>query len=147
MDADDARADRARVLAEGDAVWARLCLALDARPEVSLHRAPGPAWISRDVFAHLARWQANTVEVVKHLRAGQPAPVIEGDDDTINARWAEEDANLTTPEARRRCIESRQALREILLELSPEEWDRFGRRCAADVDGSHYQDHLAAIAV
>jgi hypothetical protein len=145
VNAAEEEAERGRMLAEGDAVWARLCHALDARPDQSLHAAPAPEWTSRDVYAHLARWQANTVHVVGELRAGRPAPTIEGDDDTINARWAAEDAGLTVAEARTRCLESRGALREALLQLSAEEWDRFGRLCAEDVAGPHYQDHLDAI--
>ncbi len=141
----DQNADRAAMLAHGDAVWEQLSRALDARPEVVLHGPPNPPWTSREIYAHLGRWTAHTVEVVSCLRAGEAAPVIEGDDDAINARWAAEDTSLTTADARARCVAGREALLALLRQLSDEEWGRFGRRCAEDVDGSHYQAHLDAI--
>jgi hypothetical protein len=134
-----------QVLARGEAVWEALCAALDADPAARYHHPPAAAWTARDIYAHLARWQADTLAALEHLRAGQPAPQPAEDDDTRNARWAAADAQLTTQQARARCVASRAALLAALRALSAAEWERFGRQWAADVDGRHYQAHLAAL--
>ena len=138
-------AERERTLARGEAVWEALCAALDADPDARHHQPPAAPWTARDIYAHLARWHADTLAALEHLRAGRPVPQPVEDDDTLNARWAAADAHLTTAAARARCAASRVALLAALRALSAAEWERFGRRWAADVDGRHYQAHLKAL--
>lgn len=60
-------------LAAGDVAWAELQAALDAAKETSGSN-PGDPWNTRDIYAHLARWQAESVRVVNLLLAREPLP-------------------------------------------------------------------------
>jgi hypothetical protein len=136
--------DRTTMLRHGDALWERLATALDASMDGSLGTSTD--WTGHDVYAHFARWQAHAASEVRQLLAGaKPAP-LPGEEDDINRRWAAEDRALSDDEVRGRCIETRDALRQLLEGLTAEQWERFGRRCSIDVSGEHYEHHLAAIA-
>lgn len=136
---------RRQILAGGDRIWDRLVAILDARPGEALHRPPSPTWTSRDIYAHLARWQDQSIAFIEHKRAGHSPQPFTGDADAVNAKWAVDDAVLTLDQARGRCHTARGRLKALLLDLSPSEWDHFGRGCLADIDGRHYQEHLDAI--
>jgi hypothetical protein len=134
--------EREAALRRGDELWARLRRVLDAR----LHSPLGPEtdWTGHDVYAHFARWQADAAEQLRRHLAGQPQLTPEADEEALNMRWRAEDRALPTEVVRERCIATRNDLRDALLHLDTEQWRRFGRFAAADIDGEHYEHHLAA---
>ena len=136
--------DRAAVLARGDEMWESLRHALDAR----LHDPLGSStdWTGHDVYAHFARWQALSIEHMRIVLAGSTPPPPEADDDTLNMRWRTEDRTLPTNVIVTRCDGTRQQLRDMLDELTPAQWEAFGRLFAADINGEHYEHHIAACA-
>ena len=52
---------------------------------------------------------------------------------------------LTTAQAKAWCIESAEHLRRLVLGLSVDQWNRFGRKCMDDIGGSHYRAHIEFI--
>lgn len=136
--------ERDAALARGDALWHRLSAALDARIDHPL--TDSSTWSGKDVYAHFARWQAQSIADVQRMIAGQRPQPVEGEEDEINDRWHAEDAVLMADVARERCTATREELRMLLASLSAEQWQRFGRASASDIDGDHYEGHLKAIA-
>jgi len=134
--------DRAAMLAHGDARWGQLCSALD---ELINEPVNGDGWTGGDVFAHFARWQQHTLDDLRALIAGQVPSPVDGDENAINERWYAEDAALPAEVARERCLRTREELRSLLMSLSHEQWDRFGRPCSPDINGDHYDAHLGAL--
>lgn len=132
-----------QALAEGDAAWAALTAALDACVDVPAS-TPGEPWNARDVYAHLARWQADSVRVVSLLMKAQPLPEPDEDEAALNARWAAKDASMTLAAARERCLATRDDLRALMLTLTDEQWRVWGWKID-DIVGPHYRDHLAAL--
>lgn len=135
--------DRVPLLTRGDALWERLRATLDARLLDPLTDASD--WNVRDVYAHLARWQGATIADVKRMLGGQAPRQIEGDDDTTNVGWHNEERALSPRAARERCLTTREELKSLLIGLTPEQWERFGRLCSEDVHGGHYEHHLPAV--
>jgi hypothetical protein len=136
--------ERDAALARGDALWQRLSAALDASLDRPLNETS--EWNGKDVYAHFARWQAQTIADVRRVMAGQRPEPVEGEEDEINDRWHAEDVALAAEIARSRCLTTREELRALLASLTAEQWQLFGRASASDVDGDHYEGHLKAIA-
>lgn len=134
-------AERDRMLREGDALWQRLRAQLEARIDYPIG---ADGWTGKDVYAHFARWQQNTIEAVNKLLAGERPAQPDEDEDTLNNRWASEDRTLSVEQARTRCIETRDELRGLLAGLDAQQWQRWGKLCSPDVNGEHYQHHLQA---
>jgi len=130
------------MLAHGDVLWARLCAALDASMDEPVN---ADGWTGKDVFAHFARWQQHTIDDLRALRDGRAPSPVDGEESEINDRWHAEDRSLTAPAAREGCIATRDELRSLLMSLSDEQWERFGRACSPDINGEHYDAHLRAI--
>ena len=130
-------------LTTGDDAWAELQAALDSRTD-AIGPEPGDQWNPRDVYAHLARWQADSVRVVSLLLAGEQPPAPEADEETLNTRWAAEDARLSLAAAREACLATRQELRDLMLTLTPDQWREWGWKIE-DIVGPHYRAHLAAL--
>jgi len=135
--------ERARLLSEGRAAWEQLSALLDARAELAQVHSSGPAWTSRDVFAHLARWQVRSIDrLTKRMAGNPPLAPLPGTDDEINAGWHAADQALSLPAARTWCLETAEALRSLLLALTPEQWEDFGRDLAVNASAVHYDEHL-----
>ncbi len=135
--------DRTALLHRGDELWELLRTALDASIDAPL--GPSSNWTGRDVYAHLARWQQNTIDVVRGVLAGTAPPDPTEDEDTINNRWHEEDRTTPSDVARRRCTVTRRELRALLESLTDGQWRAFGETASADINGEHYEHHLAVI--
>jgi hypothetical protein len=134
---------RDAALRRGDELWERLSAGLDASIDRPL--SASSEWTGADVYNHFARWQAQTIADVRRIMAGQNPQPVEGTEDEINNRWREQDRALPPAVAREHCLATRDELRALLASLTAEQWDRFGRACASDVDGDHYEGHLRAI--
>jgi Mycothiol maleylpyruvate isomerase N-terminal domain len=138
------RSDRDTMLSRGDALWEQLSAALDASTDTPVNEA---GWTGRDVFAHFARWQQHTIDDLRDLIVGKAPLPVDGDENVVNDRWYSEDRALPAGIARERCLRTREELRSLLLGLSDEQWDRFGRACAPDVSGEQYAAHLQGLTV
>ena len=144
----DAEAIAARVR-EDHAEWKALVAVLGAHPDVPLHDPSSPAWTSRDVYAHLARWMEHSTAALEARLAGRPLPADpEGTDDEVNARWQQEDSRLTLDEARERAQRAFDrrllAIEKVPLDL----WDdQVVEAMALDDGAGHYTNHRKYIAV
>jgi hypothetical protein len=136
--------DRAATLAHGDAEWARLRAALDARMDQPV--GPATDWTGHDIYAHFARWQEQSIKDLRTVLAGRAPEPPKEDEDTLNRRWRAADRDLPDRVVVRRSLESRATLREMLTALDVPQWQRFGHLFAADIDGDHYGHHLAMCA-
>src|SRR3990172_8671068 len=96
----------AAMLHEDRAQWEALVDVLEAQPQESLHDAGSPPRVSRDVYAHLARWMERSTDDLEARLAGRTLPPLLGTEDEINARWQQEDGALTADGARRRAQEA-----------------------------------------
>jgi hypothetical protein len=134
--------DREAALTRGDRLWDELRGALDAH----LHEPIGPStnWTGREVYAHFARWQERTVAGLRAVLEGRPPRAEHEDEDVLNDRWRIEDRALDATVARDRCLASRAELRGMLIALTDRQWAAFGHLFAPDIDGQHYEHHLAA---
>lgn len=136
----------AQLLQQGDTLWAALWPAISEGYEPAL-LAPGAAgdWSARDVLMHLARWHEHGTERIEAHLAGTE-PVSRNDYEAWNLRWYAEDHDTPPTEARRRCEQSRTAVRTLLGSLEDSQWDELVRGVVAGVVNGHYQEHLDFLA-
>jgi hypothetical protein len=108
----------------------------------ALHDPESPSWTARDVYAHLARWiERSTTELESWVANRTLLPKLEGDDDTINARWQAEDAALSFAEARSRA-QAWFDRRIAAIEAVPaDRWDAVAEACARADGSTHYRGH------
>lgn len=132
--------ERDEVLRHGDEAWALFAALLEQWPDEPLSE---DGWTGKDVYAHFARWQQQSIDALHTILAGRAPPPPEADEDTLNNRWHDEDRSLSAEEARARCIATRTELRALIAGLDGEQWTRFGR-LFEDITGPHYEHHLAA---
>jgi hypothetical protein len=136
--------DRAATLAHGDTTWDGLRIALDAR--MSEPVGPATDWTGHDIYAHFARWQEQSIKDLGTVLSGKIPQSPKEDEDTLNQRWRSVDRDLPDRVVVRRCLESRATLRAMLVGLDDGQWQQFGQLFSADIDGGHYEHHLAMCA-
>jgi hypothetical protein len=98
------------------------------------------------VYAHLARWMNHSTDAFDSWLANRTIPkTLEGDDDTINARWQAEDSHLTLDEAR--ALAQQAFDRRIrAIEAAPaDRWDKILEATAHADDAKHYRAHRSWI--
>jgi Mycothiol maleylpyruvate isomerase N-terminal domain len=138
----DAVDDRETALKRGDELWATLQAALDSHLDEPV--GSNTDWTGHDVYSHFAHWQTLTIANMRKILAGDSVPPPEADEDTLNNRWRAEDRTLPTEEVRERCLATRAELRQMLMQITPEQWQQWGRIASEDISGGHYEHHLAA---
>jgi hypothetical protein len=135
------------MLREDRAEWEALVAVLEAHPEGPLHDPKSPAWTSRDVYAHMARWiKHSTAHLEAHL-AGREFPKVEGTDDEINARWQHEDSGLSLAEARERARTAFERRIQAIQAVPPDRWDKAVEAIARADGAQHYRGHRKYIVV
>jgi hypothetical protein len=135
--------EREAQLARGDALWEDLRMGLEAHQGKLL--GPGTDWTGHDVYAHFTRWQELTIRNLREALAGRRPQRMDEDEETVNMRWRQEDRRLSTNDMRERCLASRRELRDMLAAMPAEQWSAWGYRFAPDIDGEHYEHHLAML--
>jgi hypothetical protein len=120
--------------------WAALVAVLDSHPEESLHGPAAPAWTSRDVYTHFARWLERSTEHLEAVLAGRTLPPLAGTDDEINARWQREDSSLGLAEARERARSAFERRIRAIESVPAGRWDA-GLEEIARADG---HEHITA---
>ena len=137
----------AAMLRRDRAEWEALAAVLEAHPEERLHGEGSPSWVSRDVYAHLARWIRHSTGDLEARLAGRTLPPLDGTDDEINARWQREDSGLSLAEARQRAREAFERRLQAIDSVAPGRWDPV-LEAIANADGAeHYANHRRYIAV
>lgn len=103
-------------------------------------------WSVKDLIAHVAAWEEETLEALPVIMEGERPPRY-GDVDAFNARLNEANSRLSLDEARRALETSHQRLLSFLADV-PERWyateTRFRHRLRLDTWG-HYPEHTEAI--
>ena len=135
------------MLQEDRAEWEALTAVLDAHPEGSLHDPNSPRWTSRDVYAHLARWIERSTDALEARRAGRALPPLEGTDDEINARWQQEDSDLSLDGARERAQQSFERRLRAIEGVPTDRWDGMLEAIARADGAEHYTGHRSYIFV
>jgi len=137
------------MLHEDRAEWQALVAALDAHPDGPLHDPESPTWTARDVYAHLARWINHSTDDLESWLASRTIPkTLEGDDDTINARWQAEDSHFTLEEARARAQQAFERRIRAIEAAPADRWDDPILDAIAHADdATHYRKHRSYIAI
>jgi hypothetical protein len=127
--------------------WEALVAVLEAHPEESLHDPAAPAWTSRDVYTHMARWINHSTDHLEAELAGRTLPPLAGTDDEINARWQEEDSGLSLAEARERAQRAFERRLRAIEAVPAERWDARLAEIAGADGHEHFAGHRKAIVV
>jgi len=131
----------AAMLRSDRAEWEALVAVLEAHPEQRLHAEGSPPWVSRDVYAHLARWMSRSTDDLEARLAGRTLPPLEGNDDEINARWQREDSALSLDEARRRAREAFERRLRAIEGVPAGRWEPVLEAMARADGAEHYANH------
>lgn len=130
---------------EDRAEWQALLAILDKHSDEPLHRAGSPAWVSRDVYAHLARWiERSTDELEARLR-GRSLAALPGTEDEINARWQQEDSQLSLGEARDWAQRAFERRLRVIQAVPSDRWDQVLEMMAHADGAKHYAAHRTYI--
>ena len=135
----------AKMLSDDRAEWDRLVVLLDAHPNVVVHGPPSPPWMSRDVYAHLARWLDYSNHDMESYLAGRPVSAAIDDIEGINARWQKEDSGLSLTEA---CLRAHRAFANrlaLVASIPLDRWDKELERIASYDGSSHLSLHRGYI--
>src|SRR5688500_15898122 len=87
------------MLLEDRREWHSLVALLEANPYEPLHDPESPAWISRDVYTHLARWMEHSTDELEARLAGRTVQPLAGTDDEINAGFQAAHRHMSHDEA------------------------------------------------
>lgn len=137
----------AAMLREDRDEWGTLVALLEAHPDENLHAPGSPAWTSRDIYAHLARWIEHSTAALEARLAGRTLPPLEGTDDEINARWQQEDSGLTLGQARQRAQQAFERRLRTIEAVPADRWDEELERIARWDGAEHYRGHRSYIVV
>ncbi len=137
----------AAMLREDRAQWEALTAVLDAHPEGSLHELNSPSWMSRDVYAHLARWIDHSTAALEARLAGRTLARLEGTDDEINARWQQEDSGLSLGVARERAQQAFERRLRAIEGVPADRWDEMLKAIARADGAEHYAGHRSYVSV
>ena len=137
----------AAMLGRDRAEWEALVAALEAHPEDVLHEANALPWMSRDVYAHLARWMERSTAELRACLDGRALRQLEGTNDEINARWQEENSGLSLDEARKRAQQGFEQRLRVIEAVPAGRWDTVLEAIARADGAEHYASHRRYIAV
>ncbi|MBN1189252.1 MAG: maleylpyruvate isomerase N-terminal domain-containing protein [Dehalococcoidales bacterium] len=121
--------------------WELLSGILDAHPGESLHDPATPEWDSRDVYAHLARWNEHSNSNIKSYCSGRSLTELEGTDEEINASWLEEDRDLSLEEARDKALKAFEKRIRIIRAVPQDRWDEKLEEIVFYDGWKHYSTH------
>lgn len=126
--------------------WDALTQLLDSHPGGPMHDPESPTWEPRHVYAHLTRWINHSMDDFEAVLARLERPAApESDDDTVNARWKDEDDALSLDESRERA-QAAYERRIRLIESTPEgAWTQLLDEIAKADGWQHYAGHRRAI--
>jgi hypothetical protein len=98
------------------------------------------------VYAHLARWLNHSMDDFEAVLAGHPRPAPpEGDDNTVNARWKDEDDTIPLAAARDRASAAYERRLRLIEAVPPDAWTPL-LGAIAEADGyNHYVGHREGI--
>ena len=104
--------------------WELLTSLLDAHPDEVLHESGFPPWVSRDVYAHLARWiNYSNREMVAYCAGNKPSPPANNVEE-MNLRWQREDSWMSLGEARKCAQEAFSERIRLIRSIPLDRWDK-----------------------
>ena len=136
----------AEMLSRDREEWARLVELLDSHPGGPVHDPESPDWEARHVYAHLARWLNHSMDDFEAVLARRlrPAPP-EGDDNTVNARWKDEDDMISLTVACDWASAAYERRLRLIASVPPDAWTPL-LDAIAEADGyEHYVGHRQGI--
>jgi hypothetical protein len=137
----------AEMLKKDQLEWGLLTSILDSHPLERLHDPNSPAWVSRDVYAHLARWisYSNRDMEAYCTGAGFSPPSINTEE--LNSRWQQEDSRMTLSESREKAHEAFNQRLRMIQSISLGLWDKELERIAQYDGAQHFALHRGYICV
>ena len=133
------------MLREDRAEWNALVAVLDAHPGEALHGGTS-VWVSRDVYAHLARWMEHSTADLQARLEDLTLPPLSGTEDEINARWQQADSVLSFAAARERAHAIFERRLRAIQAVPPARWSDKILEAMARADGTnHYRAHRSYI--
>jgi hypothetical protein len=139
--------NREQLIARIEGRWRDFNDAFGGLPDAALLE-PGVAgdWSVKDLIAHIATWERESLEALPIIMQGKRPPRY-GGVDNFNARQNEANSRLSLAEAREGMQASHQRVLDFLATV-PESWfeteTRFRHRLRLDT-WSHYPEHTQAI--
>jgi hypothetical protein len=113
----------AQVLSEDRGEWDLLVAILDSHPDDILHSPESPPWVSRDVYAHLARWLDYSNSDMEAYCTGRLVSAPIDDIEGLNSKWHEADNRLSLAEARLKAQRAFAKRLTIVASVPLERWD------------------------
>lgn len=140
-------------LAAGDRAWAELVAVLDAAdPSRPLHDPDSPHWTSRDVYTHFVRMHQASTQAIRAEMQGQSFDWEPEDTaqritkmERRNDARVDGDGRHSLEQASALAHESRDVYRDLMCNLTTDQWRAFGRKHSDDLLGGHYRGHLRYI--
>jgi len=136
-----------KMLLEDRREWASLVTLLEARPYEPLHDPESPEWMSRDVYAHLARWMEHSTGELEARLAGRTLPPLQGTDDEINAVFRAAHSHMSLDEARAWARRQFDRRIQAIGGVPQERWDPILEAVARADGAQHYRAHHSYIAM
>jgi hypothetical protein len=127
--------------------WELLTAVLDTHPEESLHGPNSPSWVSRDVYAHLARWINYSNRDMEAYCAGRSISPPIKNAEGLNSRWQQEDSWMTLPEARKRAHDAFAQRLHIIQSIPLNQWDKELGRIVHYDGAEHFAAHRSYIRI
>jgi hypothetical protein len=122
-------------------MWNELACLLEKHPDVNLH-AKGIPWISRDVYAHFARWFNRSNAHIEAYCNGKELPQLSKTPEEMNDIWQKEDQHLSLAQARTKAGVAFTSRLVAIESIPPDKWDAEMSRLV-NVDGAvHYAMHI-----
>ncbi len=135
-----------KMLSRDKSEWSSLTAFLDAHPSEPLHK-DGPAWNSRDIYSHLARWLDHSNSDMERYPSSSIASFAPEEIETMNARWQREDSSLAFNEARSMAFAAFERRLSIITATPIEKWDEQFSRIVHYDGADHVTLHLSYISV
>ena len=128
-------------------VWNALACLLERHPGESLHDPASPRWISRDVYAHFARWLNHSNVCIEAYCAGRELPQLEASPEEMNTRWQQEDSRMNLAEARKKAGVAFTSRMVAIESIPPGKWDKELGKIVRYDGAEHYARHINYIVV
>ncbi len=141
-----AATDAARaIIAATDTALAELEAVLEGAERVTLHGDDQHDWTEADVWAHLGRWFAASVDVVKRYQGGEREIDDYDDGERLNLGWLEADRGLAGDEAKARALDTWAEFRALLAAVEPSEWNGLFEGYARGTGVGHVLEHIGFV--
>lgn len=134
-----------QLIAATDSALVELQAILAGADRVTLHGDDQHDWTEADVWAHLGRWLAASVDVVSRYQAGEREIDDYDDGEALNLGWLAEDQGLSPEVARSRALEAWAELRSALAAVEESDWNGLFEGYARGTGVGHVLEHIGFV--